>query len=518
MQTPTLLLLSVAALVVAQKILAFVKLVRTVNRAGFRTLLSVAGISSFFRPIPYISAGNTAFVDKHKRFQTYDADIFTAVSVLPSAAVQYMVADPQAIKEIIGSRARFPKPLELYTPLLVFGRNIVASEHDEWKRYRKIAGPAFTEPNNRLVWQETVNVMNDLFNNVWKDQREVVLDHALKITMPIALFIIGAAGFGRRLTWNDELTAPEGHQLTYKDALYTVSEGMRIKLLVPRWAGALFPRVEEVHTAFDEVEKYMFEMIEARKKAEFKEQRFDLLSSLLDANEFDDGSAGDIKLADAELIGNIFVFLIAGHETTAHTLCFALGLLALHPEEQERVYQEIMKAIPEDRDPIFQDLGSLNYVNCVFSEALRMFPPAVGIPKEAAEDCTLTTTNNAGEKMTVAVPKGAGINVSTIGLHYNPKYWEDPLSFKPSRFEGDWPRDAFLPFSGGVRSCIGRRFAELESYVVIVMLVKRYKITVKSELEFTGETFEQRKERVLRAKNGLTLTPVRTPLVFTRRD
>jgi len=182
------------------------------------------------------------------------------------------------------------------------------------------------------------------------------------------------------------------------------------------------------------------------------------------------------------------------------------------------VYEEVLKAIPENRDPIFQDLTHLNYVNCVLNETLRMFPPIIGIPKEAAEDCTLNTTNNAGKKISVVVPKGSGLYLGTVGLHYNPKYWDDPLSFKPSRFEGDWPRDAFIPFSGGVRSCIGRRFAELESIVAITMLVKKYKITVKEEPRFAGETFEQRKERVLKAKNGLTLIPVRTPLVLTRRD
>lgn len=155
-----------------------------------------------------------------------------------------------------------------------------------------------------------------------------------------------------------------------------------------------------------------------------------------------------------------------------------------------------------------------------------MFPPVIGIPKMAAEDCTLTTTNNSGEKIIVPIPKNAGINIHTVGLHYNrkrlsslsvhrtwpdgeiytAKYWEDPTTFKPSRFLGDWPRDCFLPFSGGVRSCLGRRFAELETIVAIAMLVKKYKITVKEEPEFAGETFEQKKARVLMAKNGLTLT------------
>ncbi|TCD69149.1 Ubiquitin fusion degradation protein 4 [Steccherinum ochraceum] len=505
MQTATILGLSVVVLFVLQKWLAFKKIVRDVqDRPGYRTLLSLDGITSFFPPIPYVSVGNTNITDKHRKFEEFNADIYTHVSMWPPSA-SLIVADAQVVKEIVGSRARFPKPIEIYTALLVFGSNIVASEHDEWKRYRKISGPAFTEPNNRLVWDETVSVMNDLFDNVWGDKKQVTIEHALEITMPLALFVIGAAGFGRRLNWKEELKAPPGHTMTFKDALYTVSDGIVTKIIAPKWLGSISPRIKRTLQAFDELEKYMVEMIESRKGAVTKEQRYDLFSSLLNAN---DGNADGIKLADRELLGNIFVFLIAGHETTAHTLCFALGLLALFPDEQDKVYEEILKVIPGDKNPTFQDLGALSYVDCVLNETLRMYPPV-----SYQHDF-----ESHREPVTFVVPKGAGISIHTVGLHNNPKYWDEPEIFKPSRFQGDWPRDAFLPFSGGVRSCLGRRFAELESIVAITMLVKKYKITIKEEPQFAGETFEQRMNRVLATKNGLTLTRQAVTTLATIHD
>jgi len=307
--------------------------------------------------------------------------------------------------------------------------------------------------------------------------------------------------------------------LTYKGALCVVAEGIPIKIVVPRSVGHLSSRVRKIHEAFDELERYMLEMMESHRDIAARDQRSDLLSRLMDANETGNDGTDEAKLTDPEIIGNIFIFLLAGHESTAHTLCFALALLALYPDEQERVYRDILKAIPGDRDPVAQDLVALNYILCVLNETLRMFPPVVAIPKEAAEDCTLVMTGNAGEQVTVAVPKGSTVSINIVGLHYNPKYWEDPLSFKPSRFEGGkWPRDAFIPFSSGPRSCLGRRFSEAEFVVVIAMLVKKYKIAVKEEPQFFGETYEERKERVLRVKSGLTLTPLRMPLVFVRRD
>ena len=112
----------------------------------------------------------------------------------------------------------------------------------------------------------------------------------------------------------------------------------------------------------------------------------------------------------------------------------------------------------------------------------------LGIPKYAAEDSTLMTQNSAGEKVAVAIPRGSNMAIHVSGLHYNrtctpmsmssstfklnwvrlsciARYWDDPNTFKPDRFLGDWPRDSFLPFSGGARSCLGRR------YVLIVVFI-----------------------------------------------
>ena len=98
------------------------------------------------------------------------------------------------LQEVIASRQRFPKPSERYRSLLFFGKNIVASEGEDWKKYRKVIGPLFSEPNNRLVWDEAVAILNDLFLNVWSKQKEIVSDHALEITMPVGFFF--------RVHWN----------------------------------------------------------------------------------------------------------------------------------------------------------------------------------------------------------------------------------------------------------------------------------------------------------------------------
>jgi len=221
-------------------------------------------------------------------------------------------------------------------------------------------------------------------------------------------------------------------------------------------------------------------------------------------------------LSEDEIISNIYVFLVAGHETTAHSLGFAFALLALYPDEQETVFDQI-KTVTKGRVPTYEEMPLLTYAAAVFNETLRMFPPVTGIPKIAAEDTNIIASNIRGEKKLIPVLKGTNIVIDTSGIHYNPRYWDDPHTFNPSRFLKDWPRDAFLPFSAGARACIGRKFFETEGIAVLSMLVSRYKITIKEEPQFAGETFEERKLRILSVRAGLTLTPIRVPLILTRR-
>ncbi|EIN08440.1 cytochrome P450 [Punctularia strigosozonata HHB-11173 SS5] len=446
-------------------------------------------------------------------------DVYSSVALLPpKGQISLYIADADVVQEVTGSRARFPKPVWMYSSLSFFGRNIVASEFEEWKKYRKLSAPSFSERNNKLVWDETVRIMLDLFDNVWQDRNVIAVDHCVDITLPIALFVIGVAGFGRRVSWKDDQVVPPGHRMTFKDALHVVSMNIFTRLIVPNWAMGFTKKTRELGQAFDELELYMDDMIRERRSGAVREERHDLFSSLMDAADDVNGEGGAGTLSDMDLKGNIFIFMLAGHETAAHTLAFTFGLLALYPQEQEVLYQQIMSIIPDGRTPTYEEMNLFTRSMAVFYETLRMFPPAPNMPKYSAEDTTLTFSNSEGERRTVPVPAGTNLLVNAPALHYNPRYWHDPYAFDPSRFlKPDWPREAFVPFSQGARACLGRRFFETEGIAVLTMLVSRYKIELADEPEFSSETFEQRKARLLRTRAGLTMTPIRLPLVFKRR-
>ncbi|KAI1786708.1 cytochrome P450, partial [Ganoderma leucocontextum] len=506
-----------AAIFILHKLTAFRREERAIgNWPGFRTLFNDRWLVPPFR-VKWLTPGlQWPFYTKYDDFANAGWDVITAVNVFPRPKADIYIADPKIVKEIIGARARFPKPTEQYAVMRVFGTNLLATEGDEWKHQRKIVAPAFSERNNRLVWDETVRVLEDLFQNEWGPREVVDVNHIMDITVPITLLVIGVAGFGRRISWNEDKIPPAGYTMTFKDALYEVSHRLLWRLLFPEWMlrwGTSTMR--NLLRANKELEKYLVEMIEARRSAAVKEERNDLFSSLLDANEAEEDNMA--KVSDDALLGNVFLFLVAGYETTAHTLAYAFILLALYQDEQEAFYQNIKTILPANRNPTYEDFSSLSYSLAVMNETLRLFPPVVSIPKVNVDDTTFTTTNAAGEKRTIFVPRNAYITICTPSLHYNPRYWDEPEKFKPARFLGNYNRDAFLPFSGGPRGCIGRGFAETEGVAVLTLIVSRYKVEVREEAQFKGETFEARKKRVLKSLLGLTVYPERAPLVFKRR-
>jgi len=113
------------------------------------------------------------------------------------------------------NRASFPKPTKLYGTLALFGRNIVVSEHDEWRRHRKVASPSFSERNNVLVFQETTRSVLNLFE-MWKEQGKgdvVSIPDMTNITFEVAVQVIASAAFGYSITWKDDGQVPEGHKM-----------------------------------------------------------------------------------------------------------------------------------------------------------------------------------------------------------------------------------------------------------------------------------------------------------------
>ncbi|KAG8807273.1 hypothetical protein FRC17_004539 [Serendipita sp. 399] len=262
-------------------------------------------------------------------------------------------------------------------------------------------------------------------------------------------------------------------------------------------------------------------MIEARKREAPADRRADLLSNLISAADLENSTVeknSQYSFGDEELIGNVFIFLFAGHETTAHSLAFTLALVAAHQDVQEKLYQSLRDLVPHGEQATYAEIVRWSYGLAVIYEALRLYSPVPTYPKYAAEDYTVVTYSNDGQNTprTVTIPKGARIMINIAGLHYNPKYWTDPHEFHPERFMGDYNRDAFFSFAAGPRSCMGRRFSEIEALTFLAVLVLNYRL--EGTPLHAKETKEEINERILRWRMGsLTLCPEKLPLTMVRR-
>ncbi|KIJ37614.1 hypothetical protein M422DRAFT_211371 [Sphaerobolus stellatus SS14] len=443
-------------------------------------------------------------------------DVLGAVSLYPLPTTDYFVADAVTIKEMTTLHAKFPKPVPLYQALLIFGQNIVASEGHIWKKHRKIAAPAFSERNNKLVWDQTVRIVSDMMES-WGDQSpEIHIDHCVHdITLPIALMVISAAAFGRRVSWAEDSRVPPGHTMPFRMCIYTISKNITLMLAAPSWSGYFSKKVRLIQRCRKELEAYMLEMSQERRQALIKGEEYaDLFSSLIQCNE---GEKGAEMLSDQELIGNIFILLLAGYETTAHTLAFALGLLALNQHEQARVYEHIISIVPKGTIPLYEQIHALPVVLAVIYETLRFIPAAPAIPKVAAEDLTLPTIHPNGSIERISVPKGTILTIDVPALHQNPRYWPEPDKFDPSRFMGEYSKDAFIPFSAGARACLGRRFSETEAVAMLTMLLGKYRVDLKNPDEYEGLTMREKCTKLFSPTVLMTTTPSKFPLIFRKR-
>jgi pentalenene oxygenase len=192
----------------------------------------------------------------------------------------------------------------------------------------------------------------------------------------------------------------------------------------------------------------------------------DLLSTLLTAPDPTENES----LSDAEIVDQVMTFFLAGSETTANTLAWAMYLLAHHPDVEHQLYTEA-DAVLGRAAAGFDDLPKLKVAGRVVLETLRMYPPAWSLPRTASTDTSL-----GGHP----IPAGTILVWSPYLSHHLPDVYPNPDRFDPDRWcEGHPappPREAFIPFAAGARKCIGDTFAITEATLALATLATRWRL------------------------------------------
>lgn len=223
------------------------------------------------------------------------------------------------------------------------------------------------------------------------------------------------------------------------------------------------------------------------------ERRTDLIGLLLDTADPETGQA----MNDGDVTDNLLTFIAAGHETTALALAWTFYLLDLHPEIEHRVLDEI--AAVTDGGPLRPEhVPDLGYARQVVQEAMRLYPPAPLVVREAMSDLTI-----AGE----AIAAGTSVLIPVYAVHRHERLWDAPDRFDPERFAPEAVasrhRYVYLPFSAGPRICIGMTFALLEAVAVLAVLLPAFRLRA-------GPSAPSLKLRItLRPGDGLPMTAER---------
>ena len=189
----------------------------------------------------------------------------------------------------------------------------------------------------------------------------------------------------------------------------------------------------------------------------------DLLAMLLNAQD-EDGN----RMPAQQVRDEAITILLAGHETTAIALTWALALIAYNPSVRERIESEIA-AVVGDETPRFEHVADLRYTAAVFEEVLRLYPPVWAFRRRVMADLDL---------LGYRIPRGSIVTMSPYVTHRNPRYYSDPLAFVPDRWlEGEKPpKFAFFPFSAGAYACIGEGLARLEGTLALATIIARVRL------------------------------------------
>jgi cytochrome P450 len=402
----------------------------------------------------------------------------------------YMCNDPALVRLVLNARPDdFPKSNRIgegLRPLL--GNSVFVTNGEAWKHQRRIIDPAFEGGRIRETFPAMVGAGQAAVARMQTGPFDVEpeMSHAAADVMFRTLFSIPI---------ENEIAAEVFEQFRSYQREQPILN-LAAFLPLPRW----FPRFHSRAT----------KQTAARIRGLIRQLTETRAAQIAAGTAPDDLATKIMTTADPmtgqrfgteEMIDQVAIFFLAGHETSASALGWALYLLAMYPEIQDRVAAEAaaLDGIPVGGQPDFGVMGRLKFTRDVFREALRLYPP---VPMMVREN----TCSEAFRGRDVA--PGAQVVLSPWHLHRHERIWDRPDEFDPDRWQTEagraCGRDAFIPFSTGARVCPGAGFAMVEGPLLLAMLVSAFRFETVA-----GRVPVPVAHLTVRAKDGIWLDVAR---------
>ena len=366
-----------------------------------------------------------------------------------------LVTSPQGAHDVLAgsSNDTMDKLTQVHLETRLIGDNVFNLPYTAWKPQRRTLQPLFTKQHVATFAGHMAAAADERASG-WVEGAQVDLDREMR---GLTLRVLGRSMFGVDL---DEHASELGPSI---EAVlnYITARGLR-PLRAPRSLPT--PARRRFRAALADIQGVIEEAIAGSEVD--PDRDCELVRLLLAARDPDTGR----PLTREEVVSDLAVFLIAGHDTTSTTLTYALWALGHHPELQDRAAREVGEL--GDRSLTVEDLPALPFTVQVIHEALRLCPPAAALARLATRD-----TEVDGFR----IERGTNLIVGIYALHRDPALWEAPEAFDPDRFSTERSRGRnrwqYLPFGAGARSCIGDHFAMLEATLGLASVVRRRSVT-----------------------------------------
>lgn len=372
----------------------------------------------------------------------------------------YAVFDPDMLKEIMVTKAdSFSKAGTFDEIKRLTGEGLVLSNGEYHDRQRRLLQPKLSRNQiQKYAQQMTASTLAVI--DTWKhgEQRELTRD-LFDITFDIiarTMFSYDSSEKLRRIG--------KAFVSINRIAAAKIRALVRIPLLIPT------SQNREYLSALRTLDEIVFSLIADRRSNPTDEhEQQDLLSALMNARDEEDQTG----LTDQQLRDELMTMFLAGHETTAFTLAWAIDYILRHPEVEEKLVQEWSEVLGGDA-PAAQHYGRLTYTQNVLWETLRLRPAGYITGRTAEVDVQVGS---------LKLSQGEAVMISPYPLHISETYFKDPFLFRPERFENDYvktiPLMAYFPFGAGPRSCIGNHFAMMEMVLILASIGQKFKLRYK---------------------------------------
>jgi cytochrome P450 len=378
----------------------------------------------------------------------------------------YSVSSPELAAEILGQPDRFRKNGPGYRELRqVLGDNMLTSEDESWHRQRRFLAPIFTR---RRIAGDYIHIMIEEAQRL-VERWQAAATAGRSVDLYPEMVDVTSRVIGRILFGADVARAIP--QLT---RFKIVNDELWRRASSPRPAPGWLPTLHNRRLTYElaQVRRIVDEIIADRQSEREERPVVDMLGLLLAARDAENSSD---RLGETEVTNQVLLFLIAGRETTAMTLACTLAQLALAPQWQMTVRNEIIQRL-DGRAPTAAEIPQLEWTDRFLHESMRLFPGAHGMNRSTRNDEIINGCY---------IPAGSWLELSIWGIHHSAAVWPEPEIFDPRRFDvpaGQFPgghRYAWMPFGAGPRACIGMQIAMLEIPIVLAAVLRAFTVETR---------------------------------------